>query len=71
MIEQAPRYLTAVEIPLEDFRAGRWGAWLGELLRLPPAPEQMRIDGAEFCAGHLDRELSGGLLSQRTQITPS
>jgi hypothetical protein len=59
MVEQVPRYLPALEISLEDFRAGRWGVRLRELVRLSPATQNMRVDGAEFCAEFLDRELSG------------
>jgi len=60
MVEQAPQYLPAFEISLADFRAGNWGRHLRELVELPPAPRQMRVDGAEFCAEILDRRLSDG-----------
>jgi hypothetical protein len=58
MIEQAPRYLPALELSREDFRAGRWAGRLRELASLPPSGEPMRVDGAEFCAEFFDRGLS-------------
>jgi hypothetical protein len=59
MIEQVHHYVPTLEISLDDFRAGKWGERLRELVRLPPVVERMRVDGAEFCAEFLDRGLSG------------
>jgi len=59
MIEQAPRYLPAQEISREEFSAGRWVGPLCELMKLPPAREPMRVDGAEVCAEFLDHATGG------------
>lgn len=57
MIEQAPRFLPALEIPRDQFRAGGWAPRLRELMKLPPAADRLGMDGAEVCARFLDREL--------------
>ena len=43
-------YTRAYEIPLADFRAGRWAPHLAALMALPAAAKVMRTDGAAVCA---------------------
>ena len=50
MTAELPRYLPVREIPLDDFRSGRWGRWLRELAAEPADREPIRVDGAEVCA---------------------
>lgn len=56
----APRLLPMVEIPRDDYAAGRWGPWLDRLLATPLPTHRPRVDGAEVTARHLLAMLGGG-----------
>jgi hypothetical protein len=55
---QAPRFLRMKELPLDDFRAGRWGPTLEKVMALPPPPETQSVEGAAACAEVLAARLS-------------
>lgn len=50
MVAEMPRVLRCAFIDQEALLAGRWLGPLNEVLRLPPAPERPRTDGAEIAA---------------------
>lgn len=50
MEEQCPRYLRMKELPLEDYRRGRWTHHLHQLLEMARPTQTMRTDGAAECA---------------------
>lgn len=53
MENEAPQYLPMLRMPVEDFRAGRWGKSLSAAMQLPASTQTMRTDGAAACAGFI------------------
>ncbi|HYP04945.1 MAG TPA: hypothetical protein VER03_01815 [Bryobacteraceae bacterium] len=50
LLVEAPQHLQMLPIPQNDFKAGRWGHHLRQLVAMPPVTSGLRTDGARFCA---------------------
>jgi hypothetical protein len=55
---EAPRYLRMAELPLDDFRAGRWRRSLEQAMSLPPPLANISIQGAASCAAILAKQMA-------------
>ncbi|HZN64695.1 MAG TPA: hypothetical protein VFB66_05300, partial [Tepidisphaeraceae bacterium] len=55
---EAPRYLRMAELPLDDFRAGRWRRSLEQAMALPPPTADISTQGAAACAAFLAERLA-------------
>ncbi|HWE93735.1 MAG TPA: hypothetical protein VG269_07140 [Tepidisphaeraceae bacterium] len=53
MAADAPKWLPMIQMPREDYQAGRWGRSLREALALAAPTQRMPIGGAEACAEYL------------------
>jgi len=50
---QAQLYLRTWEIPRAEMEAGNWRPWLEKLMRVPPPPQRLALNGAAACAEHI------------------
>ena len=50
LMDEAPRYTRALELPKEEYESGNWGAYLRSLIDMPAPSSRMAVDGAETCA---------------------
>jgi UDP:flavonoid glycosyltransferase YjiC (YdhE family) len=60
-VAEMPRLLRCRHLPQADLLAGRWSDSVRDLLAQPEAPQQPRVDGAEFAATEILNLLVGSI----------